>query len=466
MPHGGLATELATSLRSLLSQLAALDLTELTDNDVHTALPELLGAVDQLCGVTSAVVGSFDTRGLSDVDACRTTRTWLQAVGRMSQGAAGSWIKRARLMANLPAVGAAAKAGRVSAEQLKVIDDLAHAVGVEQVQPTDAMLAALCGDVGKDEVVKACERIYAHVNPDGPHPDPQDLHDKRELILTRSGHMTYLRGRLDPEGAAVLSTALDALMRPPAPDETSTAPQRRCDALVELGRLSLARGQLPEVGGHRPQVAILITPAMLLSGSSAEGLTALDNQVDGCPAPAAGHANGPPPTGPPKTEPPDELERIGIPHLPDRPWMGWVDHIPEAVAQRIACDCETWRQVLDQTTGQVLELGRTHRLVPPWLRKALVARDHGCRWPGCTAPAAWTDAHHIIPWWTGGRTDIENLLLLCRYHHVKVHEGRWHLRFDHRTGEVSVTRPDGRRYQPGVSRSYVSPGRKAPPGSI
>ena len=138
--------------------------------------------------------------------------------------------------------------------------------------------------------------------------------------------------------------------------------------------------------------------------------------------------------------------------------MDWVDHVPEAVAQRIACDCETWRQILDPTTGQVFELGRSHRLVPPWLRKALVARDHGCRWPGCTAPAAWTDAHHIIPWWTGGLTDIDNLLLLCRYHHVKVHEGRWHLRYDPHTGEVSVTRPDGRRYQPGVSRSVREPG--------
>ena len=120
---------------------------------------------------------------------------------------------------------------------------------------------------GKDEVAKACERIYAHVNPDGPHPDPQDLHDKRELVLSRSGHMTYLRGRLDPEGAAALHTALDALMRPPASDETSTAPQRRCDALVELARIALAAGQLPEVGGTRPQVGLLITPTMLLAGS-------------------------------------------------------------------------------------------------------------------------------------------------------------------------------------------------------
>ena len=165
MPRGGLATELATSLRSLLSQLAALDLTELTDDDVHTALPELLGAVDQLCGVTSAVVGSFDTRALSDVDACRTTRTWLQAVGRMSQGAAGGWIRRARLMGNLPAVAAAAKAGQVSAEQLKVIDDLAHAIGVEKVQPTDTVLA---NAVRQGRQGRGGQGVRAHLRPRQP----------------------------------------------------------------------------------------------------------------------------------------------------------------------------------------------------------------------------------------------------------------------------------------------------------
>ena len=425
MPHGGLATTLVASLRDVMANLAALDVSTLTDDDVHAALPELLAAVDQLCGLTSTMVGSFDTRGLSDVDACRTTRTWLQSFGRMSQGAAGGWVRRARLMAGLPAVAAAARAGRVSAEQLKVIDDLAHAVGIEQVQPADQVLADLCAQAGKDEVAKACERIYAHVNPDGPHPDPQDLHDKRELVLSRSGHMTYVRGRLDPEGAAALHTALDALMRPPASDETSTAPQRRCDALVELARIALAAGQLPEVGGTRPQVGLLITPTMLMGGHGDPAAPASAAQNPAAQSPAGPDRAGSdrvnadgrsccdvgrrkhPPGAPPPA--PDALEGIGIPRRPELPWMYWVDEVPAAVAQRIACDAETWRALLDPATGLVLELGRAHRLVPHWLRKALVARDHGCRWPGCTAPAAWTDAHHIIPWWFGGRTDIDNL---------------------------------------------------------
>ena len=75
--------------------------------------------------------------------------------------------------------------------------------------------------------------------------------------------MTYLRGRLDPEGAAALQTALDALMRPPGPDDLRTPAQRRADAAGELARLALNQASLPSVGGVRPHVGILITPTML-----------------------------------------------------------------------------------------------------------------------------------------------------------------------------------------------------------
>ena len=91
------------------------------------------------------------------------------------------------------------------------------------------------------------------------------------------------------------------------------------------------------------------------------------------------------------------------------------------------------------------------------MRKALHARDRGCRWPGCDAPAAWTDAHHLTAWYHGGPTSIERLLSLCRWHHVLVHEGRWHIHLDPATGEVTVTRPDGQPYEPGPSQPWTTP---------
>jgi hypothetical protein len=72
----------------------------------------------------------------------------------------------------------------------------------------------------------------------------------------------------------------------------------------------------------------------------------------------------------------------------------------------------------------------------------------GSRWPGCKTEASWCDAHHCRYWKAHeGPTCITNLILLCRYHHVLVHEGKWQLGFDPTTGEVTITRPDGRPYE-------------------
>ena len=64
-----------------------------------------------------------------------------------------------------------------------------------------------------------------------------------------------------------------------------------------------------------------------------------------------------------------------------------------------------------------LSLGRTNRIATPGQTIALAARDRGCTFPGCDRPAAWTQRHHVVPWHEGGRTDLDNLALVCGYHH-------------------------------------------------
>ena len=68
--------------------------------------------------------------------------------------------------------------------------------------------------------------------------------------------------------------------------------------------------------------------------------------------------------------------------------------------------------------GQPLWLGRTRRLANHAQTCALIARDGGCSFPGCTTPPDWCDRHHVIDWLSGGTTDINNLTLLCRFHHT------------------------------------------------
>jgi hypothetical protein len=75
--------------------------------------------------------------------------------------------------------------------------------------------------------------------------------------------------------------------------------------------------------------------------------------------------------------------------------------------------------------GVPLDLGRSVRFAARDQRRALAARDGGCVFPGCGAPASWTDAHHVVRFSDGGSTDLSNLASLCRHHHGVVHRRGW-----------------------------------------
>jgi hypothetical protein len=89
----------------------------------------------------------------------------------------------------------------------------------------------------------------------------------------------------------------------------------------------------------------------------------------------------------------------------------------------LACDCEVMRVVLG-AKSQVLDVGRATRVIPAGIRAALVVRDRGCSFPGCDRPPEACEAHHVIPWWRGGPTNIRNRVLLCPSHHRLVEPPR------------------------------------------
>jgi hypothetical protein len=78
--------------------------------------------------------------------------------------------------------------------------------------------------------------------------------------------------------------------------------------------------------------------------------------------------------------------------------------------------------------GQVLDLGQARRLFTGPVRRALVLRDGGCAFPGCDRPPRWCDGHHIKGVLDGGPTDVDNGVLLCKFHHGVIHRGDWTVR--------------------------------------
>jgi hypothetical protein len=117
----------------------------------------------------------------------------------------------------------------------------------------------------------------------------------------------------------------------------------------------------------------------------------------------------------------------GRPHLDSaRSHLEDGTRLTPETSRRLCCDAAVVRIDRDRD-GSVLDVGRKTRTIPPALRRALEVRDHGCRFPGCGLRFA--DGHHLIHWALGGETSLDNLILLCRFHHRKVHEGTWRVEF-------------------------------------
>ncbi|MGH8933888.1 MAG: DUF222 domain-containing protein, partial [Egibacteraceae bacterium] len=154
--------------------------------------------------------------------------------------------------------------------------------------------------------------------------------------------------------------------------------------LVELARRGLDRGDLPDVGGAKPHVTVVVRLESLRGEDGA--------------APAT-------------------LDRLGA--------------LSGEAARRMCCDAGISR-VVTAGASQVLDAGRETRVVSPAQRRALAVRDRGC--VGCRAPVAWCEAHHVIHWIDHGPTNLDNLVLLCGACHRDVHHGR---------GQP-VRQPDGR----------------------
>jgi 5-methylcytosine-specific restriction protein A len=113
---------------------------------------------------------------------------------------------------------------------------------------------------------------------------------------------------------------------------------------------------------------------------------------------------------------------------------------PEVV-KRVSCDARL-QMVLHDPAGKTVGIGHTSRTIPEWLRREVVRRDRGCAFCGTMR---YVECHHMIPW-PEGPTDLDNLILLCNFHHELVHEGGWRVGLDDRQLPVWF-RPDGTRYE-------------------
>lgn len=183
--------------------------------------------------------------------------------------------------------------------------------------------------------------------------------------------------------------------------------QKLLDGLVGACGVALTTGKLPANGGLRPQVMVTINHHDLLQELTNTANTPV-RATNTRTRPAGTPTNQP---GPPRTRPSSGAATFTGPIHPN-------------TIRKIACDADII-PVLLGTESRVLDIGRTTRIFPPHIRKAITARDQGCAFPDCTMPAPWCEAHHITYWSHGGTTGTENGTLLCSHHHHLIHKEHW-----------------------------------------
>jgi Domain of unknown function (DUF222) len=262
------------------------------------------------------------------------------------------------------------------------------------VQTAEQLLTEHAVVLGPTDLHRFALSVADAVDPDGPEPIDDALQQDRrylELKQRRDG-MWWLQGKLSGTVGTQLTAILDPLSRPrsssieaedgsitPIPDERAYG-QRMHDALDEVcGRLLKSADQ-PSVGGIPASVIVTITLEDLLAKAG------LAETTDG-----------------------SQLS----PHQ----------------LLRIADEAEIWPTIINRD-GVPLASGRTQRLASRGQTMALIARDAGCSFPGYTHPASWCDRHHILDWILGGFTDLNNLTLLCRYHHTHFLQKGWSCRIN------------------------------------
>ena len=180
--------------------------------------------------------------------------------------------------------------------------------------------------------------------------------------------------------------------------------QRKADALVLMAETLMEAGARESSPGDRYQVVVHVDASAL---SRPESLESTEN---------------------PQTERRERCE------MAQGSWLA------AETVRRIGCDSSVVK-LTEGGDGTPLDIGRKSRAIPPAMRRALSARDGGCRFPACTHHR-FVDGHHVEHWADGGETKLGNLVQLCRYHHGLVHEGGYGVQVTP-AGDFLFTRPDG-----------------------
>ncbi|WP_422758378.1 DUF222 domain-containing protein [Paenarthrobacter sp. C1] len=295
------------------------------------------------------------------------------------------------------------------------LDKAQHFTDPDTLTGMEHALTTTATQSDPDFVTTMANRWIDHIDHNGPEPTEEALrHVQGAFLRRRRRHgLHHLEIFATTEQYETLTTAMNAATNPRLTNTTNTQTgttgtqldrrsraQKLLDGLVGACAVAMTTGKLPSNGGLRPQLTVTIDHHDLF-----QQLT---------------HTT---------TSATEETNTPSQPRLRNTVSTGtatFTGPIHPNTIRKIACDADIL-PVLLGTDSQILDIGRTTRIFPPHIRKAITARDGGCAFPDCTLPAPWCEAHHITYWSQGGTTGTNNATLLCSHHHHLIHKEHWRI---------------------------------------
>jgi hypothetical protein len=356
---------------------ATVDLKQLSNDEIAAELRSEYHLRDLRDLYIAQLAAEFATRDLYDYDGFVTPIDWIRFNCHVTSGAAANSIAVGEAIHRMPESSQAVGEGKIGFAHMTVMARTAEALG-DRFDEKALIEKARDNSPGKFHYI--CTH-YRHAADAQRYADEQAelVQNRRLKVSTWMDGTVLVSGQFDPEGGAVLLTALKPLARKSGAHDDRDLEHRMADAAVELAMHALDTGLIPQQGSQRTHLMVTATLETLrgLPGASAADM------------------------------------ELSLP-------------ISARTVERLACDASITRIVLG-SDSTVIDVGRAKRTISGPARKALNIRDEHCTWPGCERPASWSAGHHLVHWIHGGSNELPNLALLCHRHHWKVHEGKWQI---------------------------------------
>ena len=403
-PNAGPAAVLADAA-ALVRGLAEVLWSVRSDDELVDTVVLVQEVSSALAAVEAGAIAEADARDLAKTRLhYGSTGDWVTHLGGLRRGEGKQRVARARALTGpLAGTRAALVDGTCSPGQADVImtavDDLPAQEWTRR--RGEKLMLRHAQTLNATDLAKAGRHLVEVVDPDAVdrrlevalERDERAAHLGRSLSIVSNGAGgVRIRGRGSVEDGALLTAALLPLTSPdPTLDQVTgeAYPEprdhgaRMWDALVSIAQHALDTDRVPDSHAVGARLLVTLDHDTLRHDLVARGVGTTADGAD----------------------------------------------LPPDVIRRLACDSEVIPAVYG-TRGEVLDVGRTHRLVTPALWVALVLRDRHCTFPACTRPPVMCHAHHIVHWADGGTTSLDNLALLCGHHHRVIHHCPWDIRLN------------------------------------